>query len=167
MKAVHSVPRPDSLTWICAGMLTLPTFVFYVGAAVLILVPSERGALDGPAGFGVIIFLIFTVPLLTAEYRAVIRRRPGAALAIAIFCLFPATVSMAVSVIGLLGVLGLNFGPDARPWGFFAFHTAFLAYFTTVGVGHLRWHRRLKSAGATDRLKPVLRAGPAKRIEEL
>ncbi len=140
-------PRPDIVTWSCAGLLAAPAVVSVVAGMGLLL--TADGALGGPAGLGAALGLIGSLPLLVVEYFAIVRRSRRATALIASPALYGAAMGSIAWVAGLLDVLRLKSpGPDPMSAGEFVLYSALLACVVAVGLGHLRWHRLLISASS-------------------
>jgi len=142
---VQPDPRPDPITWICAGLVASPAIVMLIAGVGLLVTADE--ALNGPAGLGAVCGVIGGLPLLAVEYYAVYRRSRRASMLIASFLLCDAFIGCIAWLAGLMTVLRLiSPNPDSMsPGGFFQY-SAFLACLIAVGLGHLRWHRMLSSA---------------------
>jgi hypothetical protein len=142
---VPPAPQPDIFTWTCAGLVAAPAVVALVAGAALILTADK--ALGGPAGLGAVCGLFGSLPLLVAEYYAVVRRSRRATSLIAYLTVWFAIMGSIAWLAGLLDVLRLKSpGPDSMSPGMFAIYSAFLACLVMVGLGHLRWLRLLKAA---------------------
>lgn len=125
-------------------MLAAPAAITTVAGAGLILTAGD--ALGGPAGLGAVMGLFGSLPMLIAEYFAVIRRSRRASSLIAYLGLYFAIMGAVPWLAGFLDVLRLKSpGPDSMSPGEFAIFSSILAGLVTVGMGHLRWLRLLKA----------------------
>lgn len=142
---MRSAPRPDLITWICAGVFASPAIALLIAGVGLLVTADE--ALNGPAGLGAVCGVIGGLPLLIVEYYAVFRRSRRASMLIASFLFCGAFIGSIGWLAGLMTVLRLlSPTPDSMSAGGFFQYTACLACLIAVGLGHLRWHRMLSSA---------------------
>jgi len=141
---VHATPRPDAFTWLCAGLTVAPAVMIVVASAALAFTAPE--AFGGPAGLGAGFGLLGGPLVFVAEYRAVIRRSQRAALVIASLSFYGAAMGSIAWVAAVLHFLGLTpTTPGSMSPGEFTIYSVFLTYLITIGLGHLRWYRRLRA----------------------
>lgn len=143
-----SIPRPDLVTWVCVGLLAIPTFAVLILSVVAIIL-TATGALGGPSVLLAIFAPLVCPPLLVAEYYAIARGSHNATSTIACLGLYVAVLGSIGWVGGLLDVLSLKAtGRNPMSLGDLIANSIFLADPVVVGFGHLRWLRILKASSS-------------------
>ncbi len=141
-------PRLPVVTLVLNAAVALFCVMVAVSApACLFMAFTGRWGPDDISAPGLLGAMLFPVPaviLIVVIWRAVGRRRPGAALGLGIVCLLPGLMGLMPLGVAVLALLGVGEPEkDFANWTEVLVFLAFILFCVATGAANLLWWRRL------------------------